>query len=87
MQTSRFYQYHYNTILFATQYKNDNTDFHRSSVASGGLVLLQAFCQWRKPIKSNIDSDEWVLDVTFVCYQPDCPQTKNACCRSTTQLN
>jgi len=32
-------------MLFATQCKNENTSFHRSSAVSGGLALLQAFCQ------------------------------------------
>jgi len=32
-------------ILFATQYKNDITAFHRSSAVSGALALLRAFCQ------------------------------------------
>jgi len=32
-------------ILFATQYKNDNTAFHRSSAVSGCLALLRAVCQ------------------------------------------
>jgi len=35
------------TILFAAQYKNDNTAFHRRSAVSGGLALLRAFCQWK----------------------------------------
>ena len=34
------YQYRNNTlILFATQYKNDNTTFHRSSAVFGGLRI------------------------------------------------
>jgi len=34
------YQYSNNTtILFITQYKNDNNAFHRSSAVSGGLAL------------------------------------------------
>ena len=41
MQTSTFHQHRNNTIiLFATQYKNDNTAFHRSSAMSGGFALL-----------------------------------------------
>jgi len=32
-------------ILFATQYKNDNPAFHRSSAVSGGLASLRAVCQ------------------------------------------
>ena len=35
-----------NTILFAAQYKNDNTAFHRRSAVTAGLALLRAFCQW-----------------------------------------
>jgi len=48
MQTSTLdsYQYNNNTIiLFATQYKNDNSVFNRSSAVSGGLALLRVFCQ------------------------------------------
>jgi len=33
--------------LFATQYENDNIAFYRSSGVSGGLALLQGFCQWK----------------------------------------
>jgi len=33
--------------LFATQYENDNTAFHRSSAVSGCLALLRTFCQWK----------------------------------------
>jgi len=55
MQMSRFYQYRNNTIiLFVTQYKNDNTAFHRSSAVSGGLALLRAFCQWQWKIEHQV---------------------------------
>ena len=29
-----------------TEYKDDNTAFHRSSALSGDAALLRAFCQW-----------------------------------------
>jgi len=48
MQMLGCYQYSKNTIiLFATQYKDDNTAIHRISAASGSLELLRAFCQWK----------------------------------------
>jgi len=48
MQTSVDYQCGNNTIiLFATQYKIDNTAFHRRSAVSGSLALLRTFCQWK----------------------------------------
>ena len=60
VQTSSLdYQYTNNTIilkycllrntiiLFATQYKNKNIAFHRSSGVTGSLALLWGFCQWQ----------------------------------------
>jgi len=34
-------------MLFVTQYKNDNTAFHRSSAVSDCLALLRAIRQWK----------------------------------------
>jgi len=48
MLTSRLLSVAYgnNTILFATQYKNDTSAFHRSSAMPGGPASLRAFCRW-----------------------------------------
>ena len=39
MQTSRLLYNNNTIILFITQYKNDNTAFHRSSAVSAALAL------------------------------------------------
>jgi len=62
-------QYSSNTIiLFATQCKNDNTAFHRTSAVSGSLALLRAFCQWkiehqvRSCVKGMIEVHGWARE-------------------------
>ena len=61
MQTASLdYQCSNNTIiLFATQYKNYNIAFHRSSAVSGALALLQAFCQWTIAHQISAVSKVW----------------------------